>query len=188
MSECMKDTGADNCPCTRNCPRHGNCAACVANQRFTTMADVTGLACGDQIPCPKTDPTMPDATFLGWFCRGKPYDFNSTVGFDTTLTAGWAPKSIDYKLPTGTTVIGETAFEGTPLKSVEIPASCEWVYPNAFKDCTTLRQVLILSADTKFTPTAFDGCNDVYIFAPDGSLASYLCTQENGFVFVETFR
>ena len=25
-----------DCPCTRNCPRHGNCAACVANHRFTT--------------------------------------------------------------------------------------------------------------------------------------------------------
>ena len=112
----------------------------------------------------------------------------STVSFDTTLTAGWAPKRIDYKLPTGITEIGEAAFEGTPLKSVEIPASCQWVYPDAFKGCTTLKQVLILSADTKFNPTAFSGCNDVYIFAPDGSLASYLCTEENGFIFVKTFR
>lgn len=23
----------ENCPCTRNCPRHGNCEACVANHR-----------------------------------------------------------------------------------------------------------------------------------------------------------
>ena len=22
-----------NCPCTRDCPRHGNCFACVANHR-----------------------------------------------------------------------------------------------------------------------------------------------------------
>ena len=24
----------DFCPCTRDCPRHGNCAECVANHRF----------------------------------------------------------------------------------------------------------------------------------------------------------
>ena len=29
-----KVTLAADCPCTRNCPRHGNCAACVANHRF----------------------------------------------------------------------------------------------------------------------------------------------------------
>lgn len=33
MSECV---GADFCPCTRDCPRHGNCAACVANHRTQT--------------------------------------------------------------------------------------------------------------------------------------------------------
>ena len=27
---------SDFCPCTRSCPRHGNCAACVANHRFRT--------------------------------------------------------------------------------------------------------------------------------------------------------
>ena len=158
------------------------------NSSKSTMADVTGLACGDQIPRPKTDPTMPDATFLGWFYWGKPYDFNSTVGFDMTLTAGWAPKSIDYKLPSGTTEIGEAAFEGTPLKSVEIPANCTFVYPDAFKDCAGLKQISIRSASTNFSPTAFSGCSNVYIFAPGESGARYLCTEDNGFVFVETFR
>lgn len=23
-----------DCPCTRDCPRHGNCVACVANHRY----------------------------------------------------------------------------------------------------------------------------------------------------------
>lgn len=128
------------------------------------------------------------ATFLGWFYWGKPYDFNSTVGFDMTLTAGWAPKSIDYKLPSGTTEIGEAAFEGTPLKSVEIPANCTFVYPDAFKDCAGLKQISIRSASTNFSPTAFSGCSNVYIFAPGESGARYLCTEDNGFVFVETFR
>ena len=38
MSDCaLKCAGADNCPCTRNCPRHGNGAACVANHRCATI-------------------------------------------------------------------------------------------------------------------------------------------------------
>lgn len=158
------------------------------NGSKTTMAEVTGLAVGDRVPRPKADPTMPDATFLGWFYRGKPYNFNSTVAFDMTLTAGWTPKTIDFVLPAGTTQIETSAFEGVPVKAVEIPSNCQWVYPDAFKDCTALKQVLILSADTKFTPTAFAGCQDVYVFAPDESGARYLCTEENGFIYVETFR
>ena len=153
-----------------------------------TVAEVTGLACGDLLPRPKADPTMPDATFLGWFYRGKAYDFNSPVSFDMTLTAGWAPKTIDFKLPDGIKNIEYSAFEGGTMKSVEFPAGCEWVYPDAFKDCAALRQILIRSSDTSFTPTAFDGCRDVYVFAPGDSLAVYLCTEANGFIFVETFQ
>ena len=158
------------------------------NGSTDTVEAVTGLACGDQIPRPKTNPTMPDATFLGWFRLGKAYDFNTPLNFDTTLTAGWAPKTIDFKLPAGTANIEDAAFEGVPMKSVEIPAACQWVYPDAFMGCAALRQVLVLSADTRFTPTAFSGCENVYIFAPGTSFARYLCTAENGFIFVETFR
>ncbi len=25
---------AEDCPCTRNCPRHGNCVECVKNHRY----------------------------------------------------------------------------------------------------------------------------------------------------------
>ena len=152
-----------------------------------TLEDATGLSCGDLLPRPKTDPTMPDAVFLGWYSKGKPYDFNTPLGFDTTLTAAWAPKTIDFKLPAGITRIEDSAFESVPAKSIEIPASCQWVYPDAFKGDTALKQLRILSADTRFTPTAFSGCKDVYIFAPGESAARYLCTEENGFIFVETF-
>ena len=55
---------------------------------------------------------------------------------------------------------------------------------DACKDCSALRQVLILSADTAFSPTAFAGCKDVYIFAPEESLAKELCTEGSGFIFV----
>ena len=157
------------------------------NGSTDTMEEVTGLAVGDRIPRPKTDPTMPDATFLGWFYWSKPYDFNSTVGFDMTLTAGWAPKTIDFRLPAGTANIETSAFEGVPMKSVEIPAACDWVYPDAFKNCTALKQVVVHSPTTKFTPTALNGCSNLYIFAPEDSLAKYLCDENNGFVFVRTF-
>ena len=154
------------------------------NGSKSTFEDVTGLACGDQFSRPTSDPTMPDANFLGWFHMGKVYDFNSVVNHSIVLTAGWAPKSIEFKLPTGTTTIAEAAFEGVPMKSVEIPASCEWIYPGAFKNCTSLKQVRFLSSNTEIDATAFDGCQDVYIFAPNDSLAQYLCTENNGFIFV----
>jgi hypothetical protein len=153
-----------------------------------SMAEVTGLACGDLLPRPTSNPTMPDASFLGWFKQGEAYDFNTPLSFDMTLTAGWAPTSIDFKLPAQTANIETSAFEGVPMKSVEIPAGCQWVYPDAFKGCAALKQVLVNSADTKFTPTAFDGCSNLYIFAPEDSLAQYLCTEENGFIFVKIFR
>ncbi|MBQ6928411.1 MAG: leucine-rich repeat protein [Oscillospiraceae bacterium] len=91
---------------------------------------------------------------------------------------------IGFELPAGTKEIGEAAFEGVPVKSVEIPASCTFIAAEAFKDCSALRQVLVLSADTTFSPTAFAGCKDVYIFAPEESLAKEFCTEGSGFIFV----
>ncbi len=150
----------------------------------SAIGDAEGLACGDKLPLPKTAPTMPNAIFLGWYADGKRYNFDTPVTMPFTLTAGWAPKTIDFRLPAGTTDIETSAFEGVPMKSVEIPADCVWVYPDAFKNCAGLKQVRILSAETKFTPTAFSGCTDVYVFAPADSNAQYLCTADNGFVFV----
>ena len=161
------------------------------NGSKSEFQDVTGLSYGDQLPRPTSDPSMPDASFLGWFYWSgtfKPFDFNAPLNTGMTLIAGWAPKTVDFKLPGGTKQVGESAFEGVPVKCVEIPASCEWIYPNAFKGCTTLKQVHLLSADTKIVSTAFDGCKDVYIFAPEGSLAQSLCTEANGFIFVKDLK
>ena len=149
----------------------------------SAIADATELACGDLLKRP-ADPTMPDANFLGWYRVGEKFDFSAPVTMNMTLTAGWEPKSIDFKLPAGTKEIGEAAFEGVPVKSVEIPASCTFIAAEAFKDCSALRQVLVLSADTTFSPTAFAGCKDVYIFAPEESLAKEFCTEGSGFIFV----
>lgn len=152
------------------------------------LEDLTNISCGDQIQRPATDPTMPNATFLGWFYKGKPYDFNKTVNFDMNLTAGWAPNPVAFKLPSGTTEIGEAAFEGAAVETVEIPASCQSVLSDAFKNCASLKQVIVLSVDTEFDPTAFSGCKGVYIFAPGDSPVRNLCTEDNSFVFVETFQ
>ncbi len=149
-----------------------------------SFPDATGLACGDRVPHPASVPTLQDAAFLGWFYGGKLWDFNAPVTQGMTLMAGWAPQSIDLRLPAGTTEIGEGAFEGTPVKSVEVPASCTWIKADAFKNCTGLKQIHILSADTRISPTAFEGCRNLTIFAPSNSLAEYLCTADNGFVFI----
>lgn len=150
--------------------------------------DVTGLVCGDILVCPATAPTMPDANFLGWFYMGSPYDFNAPVTQNITLFAAWAPAAIDFKLPTGTKNIETAAFESVPMKSVEIPTGCVSVYDEAFKNCTALKQVVVHSPTTKFSPTALDGCSNLYIFAPHDSPARDLCTTDNGFIFVEDVK
>lgn len=158
------------------------------NGSESAIDDVTGLVCGDLLARPAADPTMPDANFLGWFYMGSPYDFNAPVTQSITLFAAWAPAAIDFKLPAETVNIEDAAFECVPMKSVEIPTGCVSVYDEAFKNCTALRQVLILSPKTQFSASAFNGCENLYIFAPEGSNAADLCTLETGFVFVEIFQ
>lgn len=143
---------------------------------------VSGLACGDILP--ELALTLQDANFLGWYRDGKTYDLNTPITMPTTLTAGWAPEAITFKLPAGTTTIGENAFEGLPMSSVELPAACAEIYPGAFKNCTQLKQIVIPNPDIRIYSGAFENCSGVYVFAPEASNARYLCTEQNGFVHI----
>jgi hypothetical protein len=149
------------------------------------VLQISGLACGDLLP-PTTDPALLNADFLGWFTYSGKYDFNTPVTMSTTLTAGWKPSSIAFKLPNSTTSIGESAFEGLPMTSVELPPNCATIYPGAFKNCTGLKQIVIPNPKIIIYSGAFDGCSGVQVFAPASSYAKYLCTEDNGFVFIET--
>ena len=158
-----------------------------ASNGGSEVASATDLSYGDQLTLP-TAPTMPNANFLGWFWIGSEYDFTSPVIRNMTLTAGWTPITIDFKLPAEAREIGIAAFEGIPVKSVEIPAKCTSIQANAFKDCGSLKQLVLLSAQTVIDPDAFSGCTGIYIFAPLDSPARDLCTADNGFIFVENVK
>jgi hypothetical protein len=155
------------------------------NGSTSIIEGVTGLAYGDRVPRPKTDPSLPDAVFLGWYYHGRLYDFNNTVAMqEMTLTAGWAPRSISFMLPAGLTEIGENSFEGLPMYSVEIPNGCTTIAPHAFGNCVGLRQIVIPDSVMTIDATAFEGCANVYVFGRLFSAAQELCTPESGFIFV----
>ena len=143
---------------------------------------VSGLSCGDVLP--ELAPTLQGVNFLGWYADRKIYDLNTPITMPTTLTAAWKPESITFKLPADTTIIGENAFEGLPMISVELPAACSEIYPGAFKNCTQLKQIVLPNSDIHVYSGAFENCSGVYVFAPAASNARYLCTEENGFVFI----
>ena len=44
-------------------------------------------------------------------------------------------------IPEGVNVIGETAFEGCPMKKILFPASLKYIYAGAFCDCDKLVEV-----------------------------------------------
>ncbi len=143
---------------------------------------VSGLACGDILP--ELALTLQNTTFLGWYRDGKAYDLNTPITMPTTLTAGWKPEAITFKLPAGTTTIGANAFEGLPMSSVELPAVCAEIHSGAFKGCAQLKQIVIPNPEIKINTAAFEGCSGVYVFGPKDGNASYLCTEQNGFVYV----
>ena len=78
------------------------------------------------------------------------------------------------------------SFEGDNMKSVEIPLNCTDIYPDAFKNCTNLKQVRILNPDIHIYANAFDGCSGLYVFAPADAynLEQNFCTEDSGFIFV----
>ena len=86
--------------------------------------------------------------------------------------------------PTALNGIGENAFEGLPMSSVELPAACAEIFSGAFKNCSQLKQIVLPNPDIHIYPDAFENCSGVYVFAPEGSNARYLCTEQNGFVYI----
>lgn len=91
------------------------------------------------------------------------------------------------------------AVPGDTDATIGIPS----IYKNTLNAPTTESPAIIMGAavpyEVKTGPTSYTplsgalyppsrACQDVYIFAPDESGARYLCTKENGLIFVEIFR
>ena len=58
------------------------------------------------------------------------------------------------------------------------------IFSGAFKNCSQLKQIVLPNPDIHIYPDAFENCSGVYVFAPEGSNARYLCTEQNGFVYI----
>ncbi|MBQ8129868.1 MAG: InlB B-repeat-containing protein [Clostridia bacterium] len=102
--------------------------------------------------------------------RLKPYWYNGqNAAFD--LTFGIPRMTSRLVLPSGLWEIRERAYAGTEFGSIVIPEGVETVGPYAFADCAELTKIIVLSADTDFADTAFEGCAGLTFLAPAGSTA-----------------
>ena len=61
-------------------------------------------------------------------------------------------------IPDSVNVIGQYAFSGTGLKSINIPNSVKEIQFGAFKDCKDLTSITIPDSVTKIMQWAFCGC------------------------------
>lgn len=151
----------------------------------SAVPSLTDLACGNLVPRPE-DPTLPGATFLGWYRYGALYSFDAPVIMNMTLFAAWTPaEPVSLALPASLKAIGESAFEGmTAVTSVVIPEGCASIGANAFKDCANLRHIVIPLSVTEIDATAFDGCMWVFVFGTPGSEAEQYCDYFENCVFI----
>ncbi len=80
-------------------------------------------------------------------------------------------KQVSVTVPSKAKKIGKRAFAGKPVKKVIIKKGLKSIQPEAFKDCTRLRNIQIPVSVTKISASAFKGCKNVIINAPEGSYA-----------------
>ena len=87
-----------------------------------------------------------------------------------TITAVFIPPfgTATFVLPTDTTTVEESAFEGDPAITVVDASACAFIGAYAFRDCTGLTQIL-LPKDCAISGSAFDGCTAlIALYAPAG--------------------
>lgn len=91
--------------------------------------------------------------------------------------------SDELTLPEGLLALEEEAFSGTSdIQTARLPQSLTLVGSRAFADCEALLSVYFASADAEIASDAFEGCENLTIYAPaDGSVASF--ARENGIRF-----
>jgi len=88
----------------------------------------------------------------------------------------------DFILPGNTRTIGDNAFEGAAMKSVDAKF-CTAIGAGAFKNCQGLQQIR-LPENCAIDAAAFDGCGTVYVFAYSGGTTETWCQGKQNIVFV----
>jgi hypothetical protein len=69
------------------------------------------------------------------------------------------------------TTIEEEAFSGISAVIIRVPTNCTEIQSRAFLNCADLRIIYIPKTTTKIALDAFDGCLNLTIHAPAGSVA-----------------
>ena len=80
-----------------------------------------------------------------------------------------------FLLPGQLIRIEANAFEKASFTTVDA-SSCTSIGAGAFRDCVNLKQIQ-LSEDCEIDPSAFDGCDMVYVFAPKGKATEASCKE-----------
>ena len=77
-------------------------------------------------------------------------------------------------LPAGIQRVEAGAFEGGSGITAVDAGQCAFIGDGAFRNCAGLEKIL-LSGDCSVSPSAFDGCGTVFVFAPSGGETETTC-------------
>ena len=91
----------------------------------------------------------------------------------------------DFVLPADLEIIAANAFEGDTSISAVDAGGCIFIGAKAFKDCMNLSRIR-LPQNCRIAPSAFSGCDTVYVYAPAGGVTESSCRSGGPCVFVDS--
>ncbi len=146
-----------------------------ANGGILNLGDLVKYS-GIDLQLPEETPTRELYSFVSWntepdgtgrtYAPATIYAENEAI----TLYAQWEAYAA-MNLPEGLTIIEEEAFADIDAVVVRIPASCRTIESRAFLNCSNLRRIYITENTMQIAVDAFDGCANLMICAPTGSVA-----------------
>ncbi len=81
-------------------------------------------------------------------------------------------KLTQVTLPEGTKTVGEYAFAFAPITSASLPSTVEKIDKHAFWECSSLKEVTVLSSDVEICEAAFTRCNALETITVTGNVTS----------------
>ena len=84
-------------------------------------------------------------------------------GLEKIMDHGFAfcPALETITLPQSLTYLGNYAFQGSVLTSIEIPAGIKRIHEYSFQDCKKLESVVLNEGVQEIRPSAFEGCESL---------------------------
>ena len=104
------------------------------------------------------------------------------ASYKATFTAIPVFGTPTFILPRNIKTIEESAFENLPMTIVDIPNGCASIGKWAFRNCTSLTKIRIPASVTFIDATAFEGCENMFVYGETGSTAESFA-KAHGFIF-----